>query len=118
MCAGFRRSTLFSAEHAPRDEAVARADVRSRVDDEENGVDVVERRIDRLLHPLGQRIHRALEAREVDERELVVGAVSDPEDPPPGRVGHGRRDRDLLAAEGIHERRLAHVGAAGDGHEP
>ena len=33
---------LLETEHAPRDEAVAGADVRTRVDDEEDGVDVVE----------------------------------------------------------------------------
>ena len=63
------------AEHAARDEAVAGADVCARVDDEEHDVDVVERRVDRLLHALGERVDRALEAREVDERQLVVGAV-------------------------------------------
>ena len=70
---------LVETEHAPRDEAVAGADVRAGVDDEENRIDVVERRIDRLLHSLGERIHRALEAGKVDERELVVVPVRHPE---------------------------------------
>ena len=78
----------------------------------------VERRVDGLLHALGQRVHRALEAGQVDERELVVGAVRDAEDPPPRRVRHGRRDRDLLAAESVDERRLADVRTACDRDEP
>ena len=108
---------LPEPEDAPRDEAVAGADVGARVDDEEHGVDVVERRVDRLLHALGERVDRALEAGQVDERELVVGAVRDAEDAATRRVGNGRRDRDLLAAERVDERRLADVRPAGDGDE-
>ena len=109
---------LLEPEHASRDEPIAGADVRTGVDDEEHGVDVVEGGIDGLLHALGERVHRALEARQVDERELVVGAVGDAEDPTAGRVGDGRRDRDLLAAESVDERRLADVRAAGDATRP
>ena len=79
---------LPEREHAPRDEAVAGADPRARVDDEEHGVDVLERRVDRLLHALGERVERALEAGEVDERELVVRPVRDPEEAAAGRVRH------------------------------
>ena len=85
-------------EDAPRDEAVAGADPVARGEDEEHDVDVLERAVDRLLHALGQRVHRALEARQVDEHELPVVAVRDAEDAPPRRVRDGRRDRDLLAA--------------------
>ena len=55
---------------------------------------------------------------EVDERELVVGAVGDAEDAATGRVGDGRRDRDLLTAQGVDERRLADVRTAGNRDEP
>ena len=108
---------LPEPEHAPRDEAVARADVRARVDDEQDGVDVVEGRVDRLLHALGERVDRTLEPGKVDERELVVGAVRDAEDPPARRVRDVRGDRDLLAAERVDERGLADVRAAGNGDE-
>ncbi len=104
-------------ENAPRDEAVARADVGPRVDDEQYRIDVVERRVDRLLHALGERIDRTLEAGKVDERQLVVGAVRDAEDPPARGVRDGRRDRDLLAAERVDKRGLPDVRAAGNRDE-
>ena len=44
--------------------------------------------------------------------------VGDSEEPTPGRVGNLRRDRDFLAAERVHECRLADIRAAGDGHDP
>ena len=104
-------------EDAPRDEPVARADPVARREDEEHDVDVLERAVHRLLHALGERVHRPLEARQVDEHELPVVAVRDAEDPPPGRVRHGRGDRDLLAGERVDERRLADVRPTRDGDE-
>ena len=53
---------LPEAEHTASHEAVARADVLPRVDDEEHDVDVVEGLVDRLLHALGQRVEGPLEA--------------------------------------------------------
>ena len=50
-------------EDALRDEAVAGADALARREDEHDGVDVLEGAVDRALHPLGQRVERALEAR-------------------------------------------------------
>ena len=68
------------------------APIRSRAEsDEEHGVDVLERAVDGLLHALGERVHRALEARKVDEHELPVVPVRDAEDPPPRRVRHASR---------------------------
>ena len=104
-------------EHASRDEAVAGADPIARGEDEEHDVDVLERAVDRLLHALGERVHRALEPGKVDEHELPVLAVRDAEDPAAGRVRDGRRDRDLLARQRVDERRLADVRPAGDGDE-
>ena len=125
MWPGLSRSTLFSAittgdaerEHALRDEAVARADPLARAEDEEDGVDVLERAVDRALHVLGERVARPLEAGQVGEDELVVVAVRDAEDAPPRRLRLVGDDRDLAAAERVHERRLADVRAAGDGDE-
>ena len=84
MCPGLRRSTLFSAittghaeaEHALGDVAVAGPDPLARREHEQHGVDVLERLVDRALHPLGQRVARPLEARQVGEHELVVVARS------------------------------------------
>ena len=105
-------------EHALRDEPVARADALARGEDEQDGVDALERRVDGVLHPLGERVERALEAGQVGEDELVVVAVRDPEDAPPGRLRLVGDDRDLAAAERVHKRRLADVRAAGDRHDP
>ena len=109
---------LAEREDAARDEAVAGADPVARGEDEEDDVDVLERGVDRVLHPPRQLVHRALEAGQVDEDELVVLAVRDAVDPAAGRVRHRRGDRDLLADEGVHERRLADVRPARDGDEP
>ncbi len=46
-------------EDASRDEAVAGADPVACRQHEEHDVDVLERPVDRLLHPLGERVHRA-----------------------------------------------------------
>ena len=56
------------------------APIRSRADeDEQDRVDVLERPVDGALHALGHRVERALEARQVDEHELVAVAVHDAE---------------------------------------
>ena len=84
---------------------------------EEDDVDVLEGRVHGRLHPLRQLVHRLLEAGQVDEHELVVLAVRDAVDPASRGIRNGRGDRDLLADERVHERRLAHVRAARDGDE-
>ena len=56
------------------------APIRSRAEsDEQHRVDVLERRVDRVLHALGQRVERPLEPGQVDEHELVPVPVRDPE---------------------------------------
>jgi hypothetical protein len=104
-------------EHAPRDEAVARADPLARGQDEEDALDVLECRVDRALHVLRQRVERPLEAGQVGEHQLVVVAVRDPEDTLARRLRLVGHDRDLAAAQRIHERRLPDVRPAGDGDE-
>jgi hypothetical protein len=104
-------------EDASCDEAVAGADALARRQHEQDSLDVFERGVDRALHVLRQRVERPLKPREVREHELVVVAVGDPEDPPPGRLRLVRDDRHLAAAEGVDERRLADVRPAGDGDE-
>ena len=99
------------------DEPVARADSIPCVEHEQYGVDVLEGRVDRTLHVLGQRVARTLEPGEVGQHELVVVAVGDAEDAPPGRLRLVGRDRDLAAGERVHERRLADVRAARDSDE-
>ena len=104
-------------EDARSDETVTGADPLSGREHEEDGLDFLERGVDRVLHALGQRVERPLEAREVGEHELVVLAVRDAEDAPAGRLRLVRDDRDLAAAECVHERRLADVGTARDGDD-
>ena len=125
MWPAFSRSTLLSAittgtpsaKTRLRDEAVAGADPLARGEHEQHAVDVLERSVDGVLHALGERVERALEARQVGEDELVVVAVRDPEDAPPRRLRLVGDDRDLAAAERVHERRLADVRPACDGDE-
>src|SRR5439155_23431677 len=97
---------------------IARTDALARREDEQHGLDVFERGVDRALHVFGERVERSLEAREVCEHELVVVAVRDSEDAPARRLRLVGDDRDLAAAQGIHECRLADVRTAGDGDEP
>ena len=104
-------------EDARGDEAVAGADALARREHEQHGVDILERRVDRALHALGQCVERPLETRQVGEDELVVVAVRDPEDPAPRRLRLVGDDRDLAAAERVDERGLADVRPPGDGDE-
>src|SRR5439155_12042614 len=96
----------------------ARADPLACRENEEDAVDLLERLVDRPLHPLGQRIARPLKTGQVGEHELVVVAVGDPKDSLPGRLRLVGDDRDLPAAERVHKRRLADVRPPGDGNEP
>jgi hypothetical protein len=100
------------------DEAVAGPDPLACGEYEEDRLDLLERGVHRLLHPLGERVERPLEAGKVSQDELVVVAVVDSEDAPPGRLGLVRDDRDLAAAKRIHERRLADVRPPGHCHDP
>jgi hypothetical protein len=102
---------------AAGDETVAAADPVACGEDEEHDVDVLEGGVDGLLHALGELVHRLLEAGQVDEHELPVLVVRDPEHPSPRRVRDLRGDRDLLADEGVDERGLADVRPSRDGDE-
>src|ERR687887_2930191 len=100
------------------DEPVAGADALPGREDEEDRVDVVEALVDGPLHAFGQRVARTLEARQVDEDELVVVAACDSHDAAPGCLRLVGDDRDLAAAERVYERRLSNVGPPNDGGEP
>ena len=105
-------------EHLRRHETVAGANSLARIEHEQDALDVLEGRVDGALHVLGQRVAGPLEAGQVGEHELELGAVRDAEDPPPRRLRLVRDDRDLAAAEGVHERRLPDVRTSSDGDEP
>ncbi len=104
-------------EDALRDEAVASADPLACVDHEQHRVHVLERRVDGALHTLGERVARPLEAGQVRQDELPVVAVRDAEDAPPRGLRLVGDDRDLAAAQRVHECGLADVRAPGDRHE-
>ena len=74
--------------------------------------------LDAALHPLGQRVARALHARQVGQHELEAsGARDDAADRAPGRLRLVGDDRDLLADHRVDERRLADVRPAGERDE-
>src|SRR4029077_21151140 len=104
-------------EDARGDEAIAGADPLARGEDEEDGLDLLERGVDRVLHPLGELVEGTLETRQVREDELVVVAVRDSEDAAARRLRLVRDDRDLAAADRVHERGLADVRPPGDGDD-
>ena len=104
-------------EHALGDVAVACADAGPRIEHEEHSVNVLEGRVDRALHVLGQRVAGTLEAGKVGEHELVVVAVRDPEDPAARSLRLVRDDRDLASGKGVYERRLPDVRPSRDGDE-
>ena len=108
----------LAAEHARRDEPVARPGLAGRVEHQQHGIHVGEALVDGALHALGQRVARPLEARKVGEHELRAGNVDDAQEAAPGRLRLVRHDRDVVAAERVRQRRLADVRTAGQPHEP
>ena len=117
MCAGLSRSTLFSAittgfaepEHAPRDEAVARR--RCGRAHRRRGARRRRRRTTSRPSAACARSAGRSGAGSRAGRRARAGSRrrSRRRTPPPRRVGDGRGDRDLLAAERVDERRLADV---------
>ena len=105
-------------EDALGDEAITAADAVATVEHEEHALHVLERLVDRSLQVLGEQVARPLEPRQVGEDELVLRPVRDPEDTPARRLRLVRDDRDLAAAERVHERRLPDVRPTRDGDEP
>jgi hypothetical protein len=104
--------------HRAGDEAVARTDGLVGGEHEEHGVGVGERVLDALLHALGHRIARALDAREVDQHQLPVVAGGDSADLATRGLRLVGHDRHLVAHDPVHQRRLAGVRAAGERDEP
>ena len=72
----------------------------------------------RVVEPLPHQGARLVDARRVDEDDLRLGPVQHAADLVAGRLRLVRDDRDLLAEDLVEQRRLAHVGAADEGHEP
>ena len=119
------RSTLLTAittgtgaaSQQAGDEPVARPDPLLGVDHEQAAVGVGELALDPSLHPLGERVARALDAGQIDEHELPVGAGGDAADRAARRLRLVGDDRDLRADDRVGERRLADVGPAGERDE-
>ena len=103
-----------AAEQRVGDEPVARPHALRAVDDEQGGVGVGELLLDAALHPLGQRVPRPLDAREVDQDHLPAGGLvgRDAADRAPRGLRPVGDDRDLGADERVDQRRLADVGPA------
>ncbi len=100
-----------------RDEAVAGTDALLGVEHEERGVGLGELVLDAVLHPLRQRVARALDARQVDEDDLRLAVRDDAADGAPGRLRLVGDDRDLAPDHRVDERRLADVRPAGERDE-
>ena len=113
------RPPLAGLEERLGDEAVARADPLLPVDDEQHAIGVGELVFHAALHPPGERIARALHARQIDEHELPPGGDVGGDSPhgAPGRLRPVGDDRHLGADDRVHERRLADVGPPGQSDE-
>ena len=109
------------------DEAVARpADALLAVEQQQDGVGLGELVLDALLHPLGERVARALDARQVGQHELPrIGRVRRVATPRIARrvvCGLSETIATFWPDERVDERRLADVGPprqrdeAGAGH--
>ena len=124
---GFSRSTLLSDDHdrhaeledAPRDEPVAGADPLARVDDEQHDVEVVAHRLVDASPASARSAGRSAAASRAGRRARAARRRSCATPRMRWRVvcGIARDDRDLLAGERVHERRLADVRPPGDGDE-
>ena len=93
----------------------------STVDDEHHTVDIAQRLHGRLIHEAVDRLVAILghdmDAGRVDIDELGLLLGLDAHHLMAGRLGPPRGDRHLLAEDTVHQRGLADVGAADDGHE-
>ena len=88
------------------------------LDHEQHQVDVADRAQHGLVQrPVQRRGVPRLEARRVDEDELRVAQGADAGDAVPRGLRLARGDADLLADQGIEQRRLADVGLADDGDD-
>ena len=94
-----------------RDEPVARTDSLLPIEDQQRGIGAFELLLHPPGHARGERVARALHARQVDQHDLGVPARTHAPDRPARGLRAIGDDRDLLPHDGVHERRLADVRA-------
>ena len=87
------------------------------VQHQHHSIRILQRLVDRVLHPLGQPVERLLEPGQVNQHQLPAVALDRPQRPPTGRLGTSRDGRDVLADQPVDERRLARVRPAGQRHQ-
>ena len=88
------------------------------LDDEQRHVAILERLVDLPRHePMQRALRAARMPRRVDEHGLIGAAIQHAEHALPRRVRLVRDDAELLADEGVQQRRLADVRPADDRHE-
>jgi hypothetical protein len=92
-------------------EPVARAGARRDIHDEHDHVHFAQRVERRVHHPPVHPMHGLVDSRRVDEHQLRIGHVLDPENPVPRRLGLVGHDRQLLPDELVQQRGLAGIGA-------
>ena len=88
--------------------------VRRRVEMEHH-VHAAERVNGELAHPDLHQVGRVKESGEIVKDVLRVAVRADPDDRQAGGLGARAHDGQVLADEGVEQRRLADVGRAGQG---
>ena len=99
------------------DPPVPRPDLLVRRNAEADDIDVAQHLLHEVVQALTEQRARLVDSRGVHDDELPLRAVDDAADSATRRLRLLARDRDLLADEGVRERRFPDVGAADEGHE-
>ena len=104
--------------HEVGDEAVASPDRARRLDEHAHHVDLRERGTGALVGALAEQRARLVDARRVEQHDLVVGSGAHTADLVARRLRPVGDDRHLRADDPVHEGGLADVGSADERDEP
>ena len=89
---------------ALEDIILARPHFFRRIDDEENGIDFLERPLGSLHHVLAELMLRLVDARRVEEDNLRLGPRQNAEDAVARRLRLVTHDGDLLPNQAVDQR--------------
>ncbi len=84
----------------------------------DDDIDVCERSTNLIVQSLPQQGSRLVKPWRVNKYQLTVGAMNYASNYMAGRLRLTRRDGDLLACEGVDQRRLAGIGTANHRYQP
>src|SRR5262245_46999429 len=107
----YRRAALAQVREQ---RGVVVAEPREQVEQHERDVAVVPRLLGLAVQDRVQRARAVVQSRRVDEEQLRIGCVLDAEDAAARGLRLVADDRELLAEDRVHERRLPGVGSAED----